>query len=40
MYAKETAYTDKSYHPVLFDDFTFLEKICDTCTNVLQKRDY
>jgi hypothetical protein len=47
MYAKETAYIDKCYHPVLYDDFTFSEKLlyttektCDTCTNVLHKRDY
>jgi len=40
MYAKERAYIDKSYHLVLYDDFTFSEKICDTCTYVLQKRDY
>jgi len=45
MCAKETAYIDKCYHPVLYDDFTFsekllytTEKICDTCTNVLHKK--
>jgi len=46
-YAKETAYTDKCYHPVLYNNFTFLEKllyttekICDRRKNVLQKRYY
>jgi len=44
MYAKETAYIDKCYHPVHYDNFTFsekllytTEKICEACKMFYKK---